>query len=145
MKKNKLKQLIREEIIFILNEEQLNEGWKENLLFIGAMALSSIGGLKAQSFNKDFQNKPEISQQLQTSYSAIIGYLANMPSKTIEEKAAIKEARIYFENLRDGVQTKKLSPSAEIVVNYAIKETKKLDGKQLFDLSQEGENIHTKL
>ena len=139
MKKSELKQLIREEIISVLNEDQLNEGWKENLLFVGAMALSSLGGLKAQSTNKDSFSKPEITQtqQLNTSYSVLVAYLADMPSKTIEEKAAIKEARIYFEDLRDGKTPKQLSPTAKIVVNYAIKETKKLDGKQLFDLSFE--------
>lgn len=135
-----LKNLIRER----LQNAILHEGWKENLIFLGAMALSSIGGVKAQAptYDRD-RNNVEASQQLKTSYSAMVGYLANMPKESPEEMAAIKEARIYFEALRDGKTGKTLSGPAKAVVDFAISETKKLNGQQLYSLSQAGMNIHS--
>lgn len=134
-----IRKLIRERVEATL----LVEGWKENLIFLGAMALSSIGGVKGQTISQSSNNGTEITQQLQASYSAIIGYLANMPKQTPEEMSAIKEARIYFESLRDGNTPKSLSNEAKAVVDFAISETKKLNGKQLYSLSQTGMSIHS--
>lgn len=134
-----IRKLIRERV----EANRLAEGWKENLIFLGAMTLSSIGGVKGQTMSNHTDNRAEITQQLQASYSTIIGYLADMPKQTPEEMSAIKEARIYFESLRDGNTPKALSHEAKTVVDFAISETKKLNGKQLYSLSQTGMNIHS--
>ena len=61
MKKSELKQLIKEEIIKILNENNIEEGWKENILVGLASLAGSLGGLKAQDMTQNLstQNKTE--------------------------------------------------------------------------------------
>jgi hypothetical protein len=59
--------------------------------------------------------------------------------------AAIKETRMYFESLRDGKTSQPLSKSAEIVKKYAMDETKKLSGQDLYALKELGKNVQTKM
>jgi hypothetical protein len=152
MKKSKLKQLIKEEFIKILNERNIiDEGWKENILVGLASLAGSLGlGLKAQDTvqNMPSKEKTETSYSTEESYQVLIGYLieldqAGASTKTPEELGAIKEARIYLETLRDNKTPKPLSTPAKIVLDYAIKETKNLSGFELKRLSNLGENIKT--
>ena len=50
---------------------------------------------------------------------------------------------MYLEALRDNKTPKSLSNPAKVVLNYAIKETKNLNGFELKRLSDLGENIKT--
>ena len=152
MKKSKLEQLIKEEFIKILNEKNnIDEGWKENILVGLASLAGSLGlGLKAQDMTQDISNKEktETSYSTEITYQVLIGYLieldqAGKSNKTPEELGAIKEARIYLEALRDNQTPKSLSNPAKIVLDYAIKETKNLSGFELKRLSNLGENIKT--
>jgi hypothetical protein len=150
MKKSKLKQLIKEEIIKILNENNIEEGWKENILVGLASLAGSLGGLKAQDMaqNLSTQNKTETSINVETSYDVLIGFLLKLDqsgksNKSPEELGAIKEARMYLESLRDNKTPKSLSKPAKIVLDYAIKETKSMSGNELKGLADLGSGIKT--
>ena len=151
MKTSQLKQLIREEISKILIENNtLDEGWKENILVGLASLAGSLGGIKAQDIaqNTSSKDKIETSYSSKSPYPVLIGYLTELSqaggmNKTLEELGAITEAKIYLEALRDGQTPKSLSPGAKTVLNYAIKETKSLSVEELTRLSNKGENIRT--
>ena len=150
MKKSELKQLIKEEIIKILNENNIEEGWKENILVGLASLAGSLGGLKAQDMAQNFstQNKIETSINVETSYDVLIGFLLKLDqsgksNKSLEELGAIKEARMYLESLRDNKTPKSLSKPAKIVLDYAIKETKSMSGNELKGLADLGSGIKT--
>jgi len=150
MKKSELKQIIKEEIIKILNENNIEEGWKENILVGLASLAGSLGGLKAQDMTQNFstQNKTETSINVETSYDVLIGFLLKLDqsgksNKSPEELGAIKEARMYLESLRDNKTPKSLSKPAKIVLDYAIKETKSMSGNELKGLADLGSGIKT--
>ena len=152
MKKSELKQLIKEEIVKILNKNNIEEGWKENILVGLASLAGSLGGggLKAQDMaqNLSTQNKTETSVNAETSYDVLIGFLIKLDqsggsTKSVEELGAIKEARMYLESLRDNKTPKSLSKPAKIVLDYAIKETKSMDGNELKVLADLGSGIKT--
>ena len=152
MKKSELKQLIKEEITKILNKNNIEEGWKENILVGLASLAGSLGGggLKAQDIaqNASTQNKTEISVDIEASYDVLIGFLIKLDqsggsTKSLEELGAIKEARMYLEALRDNQTPKSLSKSAKIILDYAIKETKNMSGSDLMKLANLGENVKT--
>jgi hypothetical protein len=150
MKKYELKQLIKEEIIKILNENNIEEGWKENILVGLASLAGSLGGLKAQDMAQNFstQNKTETSINVETSYDVLIGFLLKLDqsgksNKSPEELGAIKEAKMYLESLRDNKTPKSLSKPAKIVLDYAIKETKSMSGNELKGLADLGSGIKT--
>lgn len=152
MKKSELKQLIKEEIVKILNKNNIEEGWKENILVGLASLAGSLGGggLKAQDMaqNLSTQNKTETSVNAETSYDVLIGFLIKLDqsggsTKSVEELGAIKEARMYLEALRNNQTPKSLSKPAKIVLDYAIKETKSMDGNELKGLADLGSGIKT--
>ena len=149
MKQSQLKQIIREEISKILIENNtLDEGWKENILVGLASLAGSLGGIKAQDIAQNTSPKNKIEISSTSSYSVLIGYLTELSqaggmNKTLEELGAITEAKMYLEALRDGQTPKSLSPAAKTVLNYAIKETKDLSVEELTRLSNKGENIKT--
>jgi hypothetical protein len=150
MKSSQLKQIIREEIQNVLNKNNtINEGWKENILVGLASLAGSLGGIKAQDVPKTVspKNKTEISST--SSYSVLIGYLIELSNSRIgnpdpDEIEAIRDARIYLENLRDDKNPGSLSEKAKFVLGYAIKETKGLDGSELKRLSDLGSGVKSK-
>lgn len=88
-------------------------------------------------------------EQSKETYSTLIGYLINLSKsgtgkQGINDMGAIKEYRVYLENLRDGKPVTPLSRPAEIVKNYVSNEIKNLSGEELVSLSNLGANIHTK-
>ena len=148
MKKSRLKQIIKEEIAKVLNQNTIDEGWKENILVGLASLAGSLGGIKAQDIaqNTSPKNKTEISST--SPYSVLIGYLVELSDAgkldpSLDKIAAIKEARVYLENLRDNQTPKSLSSAAKTVLDYAIKETKSLSGFELKRLSDLGSGIKT--
>jgi hypothetical protein len=150
MKKSELKQLIKEEIEIILNKHNVDEGWKENVLAGLMMLAGTVGGLKAQDMtqNTSLKSKTETSNPSKESSQVLIGYLIELnkaggTDRSIEELGAIKEARIYLENIRDNKTPQSLSKPAKTVLNYAIEKTKNLDGGELKRLSDIGKDIKT--
>ena len=148
MRKSRLKQIIKEEIVKILNQNTIDEGWKENILVGLASLAGSLGGIKAQDIaqNTSPKNKTEISST--SPYSVLIGYLVELSDAgkldpSLDKIAAIKETRVYLENLRDNQTPKSLSSAAKTVLDYAIKETKSLSGFELKRLSDLGSGIKT--
>jgi len=151
MKIHELRQLIKEEIKNVINENDIiDEGWKQNILVGLATLIGSLGGIKAQTYSQNTspEGKIEISHISNNVYQVLIGYLAELSQaggsqKTPEELGAIKEARKYLENLRDGKTPKPLSQAAKIALEYAEEEIKNLDGYELQRLSDLGKNIKT--
>jgi hypothetical protein len=148
MKKSILKQIIKEEIVKVLNQNTIDEGWKENILVGLASLAGSLGGVKAQDIAQNTSTKTKTEISSTNSYSVLIGYLIELgkaggSTRSPDEIAAMKEARVYLENLRDGLTPKSLSSAAKIVLNYAIKETKNLSGFELKTLSDLGSGIKT--
>jgi len=147
MKTPQLKQIIKEEIQNVLNKNNtINEGWKENVLVGLASLAGSLGGIKAQDIpqNVSSKNKTEISAE--NPYSVLIGYLIELSNSRTgnpdpDEIEAIRDARIYLENLRDGKTPGSLSEKAKFVLSYTVKETKGLDGPELVRLSDLGSGV----
>ena len=78
--------------------------------------------------------------------SVNIGYLVNLSNsggadKSPEEMAALKNARIYFENLRDGVSPLQLTPADRVVVNYSLQQTKNLPYEEKLELEKLGKGV----
>ena len=101
---------------------------------------------------KPFLNEQQTENPTKDMYSVLIGYLVKLAEdggkkgiQGLDDMAAIKETRMYFESLRDGKTPTPLSKPAEIVKNYAMTETKKIQGQELVTLKQYGENVKTKL
>ena len=101
---------------------------------------------------KLFLNEQTSENPTKDFYSTLIGYLVKISEdggkkgiQGLEDMAAIKEARMYFESLRDGKTPQPLTKPAEIVKNYAMTETKKLAGQELFSLKELGKNVQTKM
>jgi hypothetical protein len=151
MKKSELEQIIKEEFIKILNNNNtIDEGWKENVLIGLASLAGSLGGIKAQDIaqNVSSKDKIETAYSTPTAYQVLIGYLVELSkssklNQSPEELGAIKEARVYLENLRDQQTPKPLSKPAKVVLDYAIKETKSLNNFELKKLSDLGSGIKT--
>lgn len=122
----------------VSDEQLIEEGWKEELFLIGAVVLSGIGGLQAQNSQNMNRHSEEVVQNMEVSYCVLVGYISGMPFKNPEEMSYIKEERVYFENLRDGKHPKKLSQGAQIVVDYAINEVKKLGANEFVHLAKKG-------
>jgi len=149
MKKSRLKQIIKEEITKVLNQNVIDEGWKENILVGLASLAGSLGGVKAQDIAQNITTKTKTEIPSTSPYPVLIGYLVELSNvggldQSPDEIVAIKEARVYLENLRDGLTPKSLSSAAKTVLNYAIKETKSLSGFELKKLSDLGSGIKTR-
>jgi hypothetical protein len=85
-------------------------------------------------------------------YSTLIGYLVKLSEdgqkkgiQELNDMAAIKETRMYFESLRDGKTPTPLSEPAKIVKKYAMDETKNMSGQELFALKELGKTNQTKM
>jgi hypothetical protein len=147
MKTSQLKQIIREEISKILIENNtLDEGWKENVLVGLASLAGSLGGIKAQDMPQTVSSKNKTEISAENPYSVLIGYLIELSNSRTgnpdpDEIEAIRDARIYLENLRDGKTPGSLSEKAKFVLSYAVKETKGLDGPELVRLSDLGSGV----
>ena len=78
--------------------------------------------------------------------SVNIGYLVKLDQagtgkKSPEELQSLKNARIYFENLRDGIKPKPLTPADRFVVNYSLEQTKDLPYEEKLELEKLGKGI----
>ena len=129
-----------------MKKRYLKEDWKKNLLL--ALALSAGGGLKAQIANKTPQ---EITQQPERStgfYAAMVGAIEEFSeqmgsSKSFDEMVAIKEARQYYESLRDKKTPKQLSSTGQIVARNVLEALKKATPEKIQDLINKGKNLRT--
>lgn len=78
--------------------------------------------------------------------SVNIGYLVNLDKagagqKSLEELASLKNARMYFENLRDGISPRQLTPADRVVVNYSLQQTKNLSYEEKVELEKLGKGV----
>ena len=98
-----------------------------------------IKGLYEQTSTHDF-------------YSTLVGYLVKLDKdggkkgiRGVEDIASIREARVYFEHLRDGKTPPALSEAGKFVKEYAMTETKKLSGQDLVALMDIGKTTKSKM
>jgi len=130
-----IRKLIREAIHEVGTD--MDEGWGKNLAFAAGMAFAGIGGVKAQG-----------GQDQGSSHAAVVGYISNLSQqmgadKSPEQMAAMKEARVYFEAMRDGKQAQNPSQAAKVVINHVLSKMRSLSSQQLQGLAQTGMNINT--
>ena len=136
-----------------IQPQKLEEGWKENLLFIGAMALSNLG---LKSFAQDTPQQDRVKQGIEIKkedkkdfYASMVGAISDIQNNfvdkgmTQEQLSGFKEARKYFESLRDGkeVDLNRLSSAGKAAVNYTFSVVKKASPQQIQDYINLGANI----
>lgn len=81
-------------------------------------------------------------------YSILVGFVVDMgdklgSKKTFDQMVVMKEIRIYYENMRDGITPQNLSPEGVKFDSYVKSEVKKLSGEQLKHLLDLGKNVRT--
>lgn len=124
-----------------------NEGLGKNLAFAAGIALAGIGGVNAQN-NTTPSHGTEMTRQ-SNPYAAVVGYISNLSQsmngeKSVEQMAALKEAGVYFENLRDGERSSNPSKAAQVVIDHVLPKMKQLSSGQLQALAMDGMNIRHK-
>ena len=100
--------------------DRVDEGWIHNIL----TAISLIGGVALPTITKaSTENLDKIEQSISVDksikvefFSACLQFCNELPITSIEQKAALVEAKLYFQSLRDGKTPDKLSKEAQIVV-----------------------------
>ena len=101
------------------NFERLDETWIHNIL----TAISLIGGVSLPTITKaSTENLDKIEQSINVDknkvafFSACLQFCNELPTKSIEQKSALIEAKLYFKSLRDGEKPDKLSKVAKVIV-----------------------------
>ena len=99
--------------------ERLDEAWIHNIL----TAISLIGGVALPTITKaSTENLDKIEQSINVDknkvafFSACLQFCNELPTKSIEQKSALIEAKLYFKSLRDGEKPDKLSKVAKVIV-----------------------------
>lgn len=99
--------------------ERLDEAWIHNIL----TAISLIGGVSLPTITKaSTENLDKIEQSINVDknkvafFSACLQFCNELPTKSIEQKSALIEAKLYFKSLRDGEKPYKLSKEAKVIV-----------------------------
>ena len=99
--------------------ERLDEAWIHNIL----TAISLIGGVSLPTITKaSTENLDKIEQSINVDknkvafFSACLQFCNELPTKSIEQKSALIEAKLYFKSLRDGEKPDKLSKVAKVIV-----------------------------
>ena len=99
--------------------ERLDETWIHNIL----TAISLIGGVALPTITKaSTENLDKIEQSINVDknkvafFSACLQFCNELPTKSIEQKSALIEAKLYFKSLRDGEKPDKLSKVAKVIV-----------------------------
>ena len=99
--------------------ERLDETWIHNIL----TAISLIGGVSLPTITKaSTENLDKIEQSINVDknkvafFSACLQFCNELPTKSIEQKSALIEAKLYFKSLRDGEKPDKLSKVAKVIV-----------------------------
>jgi hypothetical protein len=96
--------------------ERLDESWIHNIL----TAISLIGGVALPTITKaSTENLDKIEKSINVDkkfFSACLQFCNELPTKSIEQKSALIEAKLYFKSLRDGEKPDKLSKVAKVIV-----------------------------
>jgi hypothetical protein len=122
----------------------VNEGWKENLIVALSLFTSVALG---QTNHATIENKPQIEQVKPQVHSAILGYLDQYSNQIINDSQnkpemteAIKEVRLYAENMRDGQGGTELSKTAKALLSTIATQLKGSNNIQ--DFIAKGEHIN---
>ena len=112
---------------------------------VGAMLPHEATG---QNHDKVDNKTEQLSKENEKDpfYSACIGYLAGLSQyemTDIARKSALKECRVYFENLRDGVEPKTLGNEAQIVWKTVLDQINKASQEEIARFIEDGKNLKT--
>jgi hypothetical protein len=122
----------------------VNEGWKENL--IAALTLASsvaFGSSKIETdFNKGYSSELVIEDKDKDFYSACFQACQEMKSGdlNIEQSAALLEAQMYFQSKRDNEKVVKLSDEGKIATKIVMEKVMSLPKDEIQRLIDSGSN-----
>lgn len=125
---------------------QINEGWKENIL----LAISLASSVAGYSQKIDTGNKPDTGNEIEMTvgdtkqdkmvWSACFQLCQEMKSDQLSftERRGIAEAQLYFGAKRDGKSTDKLSKLGQAAVKSILETVKSLDDGRIKELALKG-------
>lgn len=120
----------------------INEGWKENLLMSISLLLSTPSFSKSDYDKVDkIENSYNYSKDFWAACFQLCEDLKN-PKMSIEERASLLEAQMYFQSKRDGESSKKVSNKGIIVVKIISEKVSNLTNDQIQDLINRGSYGH---
>jgi len=105
-------------------DDSINEGWKENLM--AALTLASSVAFASPNVStykdNDYQTELVIDKD-KDFYAACFQACQEMKSGdlNIDQMAALLEAQMYFQNIRDGKKAPKLSPEGKVAAKVVMK------------------------
>lgn len=99
--------------------DRVDEGWMHNII----TAISLIGGVSLPTIIKaSTENLDKIEQSISVDknkvefFSACLQFCNELSTTSIEQKAALVEAKLYFQSLRDDKTPDKISKEAQVIV-----------------------------
>jgi len=111
-----------------------------------AIILAVANSVQASQVKDVIKTGIEYTKDGQDFYSACVGYVSKLGEKEttdVARKAALKEARIYFENLRDGVAPGQLSNAGKFTVDFVIQQVGKSNPQNVQVLIDSGRHVQT--
>ena len=125
--------------------KKIEEGWKENLV-VALSLFTSVALGQQKPVDNGVKQNTEQTQSFQV-HSAILGYL-DLYSRDMVDAAkdkfqmatAIKEVRVYCENMRDGKPVKNLSLPAKALFKTVSEQLKKVNNIDYY--VNQGKGIH---
>lgn len=122
----------------------VNEGWKENLIASLTLASSvAFGSPKIETdFNKGYSSELVIEDKDKDFYSACFQACQEMKSGdlNIEQSAALLEAQMYFQSKRDNEKVIKLSDEGKIATKIVMEKVMSLPKDEIQRLIDSGSN-----
>jgi|688.fasta_scaffold451052_3 hypothetical protein len=122
----------------------VNEGWKENLITSLTLASSvAFGSPKIETdFNKGYSSELVIEDKDKDFYSACFQACQEMKSGdlNIEQSAALLEAQMYFQSKRDNEKVVKLSDEGKIATKIVMEKVMSLPKDEIQRLIDSGSN-----
>jgi hypothetical protein len=127
--------------------KKIEEGWKENLAVALSLFTSVALGQSKPQVDTAKQSTEQATNQSFQVHSAILGYL-DLYSRDMVDAAkdkfqmatAIKEVRVYCENMRDGKPVNKLSLPAKALFKTVSEQLKKVNNIDYY--VNQGKGIH---
>ncbi len=118
---------------------EINEGWKENLLVSLSLLLSTPSFSQKSNIDKTDQKEQSIDYN-KDFWRACFQLCEELksPKMSLEERAGILEAQIHFQAKRDGTSPKKMSEKGEITAKIIMEKVSKLSNDQIDILVQKG-------
>jgi len=125
-------------------DDSINEGWKDNLMAALTLASSvAFAGSDVSTYKDDDYQTELVIDKDKDFYAACFQACQEMKSGdlTIDQMGALLEAQLYFQNIRDGKKSPKLSPEGKVAAKVVMKKVITLpedEIQRLVDLGHSG-------